>query len=63
MRAYRGVIRNGVVHLEPAVRLPEGAIVTVTVGEGELLRATLRNALMVRERKVRIKLKPVPTAP
>jgi hypothetical protein len=31
--------------LEPGVRLPEGAVVTVTVGESELLRATLRAAL------------------
>jgi hypothetical protein len=33
------------VELEEGVRLPEGAVVTVTVGEAELWRATLRNAL------------------
>ncbi|HWG83952.1 MAG TPA: hypothetical protein VNT60_00615 [Deinococcales bacterium] len=61
MRAYRGVVRNGIVQLEPPVRLPEGAVVTVTVGESEILRATLRNALLVRERRTRVKLKPVPS--
>lgn len=45
MRAYRGVVQEGRVVLEPGVRLPEGTVVTVTVGEGELLRATLRAAL------------------
>ena len=45
MRAYRGVVQDGRIVLEPGVRLPEGAVVTVTVGEGELLRATLRAAL------------------
>jgi hypothetical protein len=33
------------VELEEGVRLPEGVVVTVTVGEAELWRATLRNAL------------------
>ncbi len=45
MRAYRGTVHEGRVVLEPGVRLPEGAVVTVTVGESELLRATLRAAL------------------
>ncbi len=45
MRAYRGVIKDGHVELAEPVRLPEGAVVTVTIGEGELLRATLRSAL------------------
>lgn len=45
MRAYRGLVHEGRVTLEPGVRLPEGAVVTVTVGESELLRATLRAAL------------------
>jgi hypothetical protein len=61
MRAYRGTIKNGVVILEEGVNLPEGAIVTVTVGETEILRATLRNALQPKERKVKVKLRPVPT--
>lgn len=45
MRAYRGIVQEGRVVLEPGVRLPEGTVVTVTVGEGELLKATLRAAL------------------
>ena len=63
MRAYRGIIQDGVVVLEEGVKLPEGAVVTVTVGETEILRATLRNALSpkAKERKVKIKLKPVPS--
>jgi hypothetical protein len=43
------------------VNLPEGAIVTVTIGETEILRATLRNALQPKERKVKVKLRPMPT--
>jgi hypothetical protein len=39
------VIHEGRVLLDPGVRLPEGTVVTVTVGEAELLRATLRAAL------------------
>ncbi|UCH26749.1 MAG: hypothetical protein JSV66_03625 [Trueperaceae bacterium] len=45
MRAYRGVVRGGQVVLGEGVRLPEGAVVTVTIGEAEYLRATLRSAL------------------
>ncbi len=44
MRAYRGCIREGRVELEEGVHLPEGAVVTVTVGEAELWRATLHAA-------------------
>ena len=61
MRAYRGTVHNGVVRLEEGVKLPEGAVVTVTIGETELLRATLRNALQPKERKVKVKLRPMPT--
>jgi predicted DNA-binding antitoxin AbrB/MazE fold protein len=61
MRAYRGTLKNGVVKLEEGVHLPEGAVVTVTIGETELLRATLRNALQPKERKVKVKLRPMPT--
>lgn len=45
VRAFRGVIHEGRVVLEPPARLPDGTVVTVTVGEGELLRATLRAAM------------------
>ncbi|WP_309571400.1 hypothetical protein [Deinococcus sp.] len=58
MRAYKGVVENGVVVVVGA-RLPEGTIVTVTVGEGELLRARIAGVLKG-PRKVRIRLKPTP---
>ncbi len=45
MRAYRGRVVSGQVVLEEGVRLPEGAVVTVTIGEAEFIRATLRSAL------------------
>ncbi len=56
MRAYRGVVVNGVVELQGA-RLPEGTVVTVTVGEAELLRATIASALRG-PRRVKIRMKP-----
>lgn len=58
MKAYKGVVENGVVVVIGA-RLPEGTVVTVTVGEGELLRARITNVLK-RPRKVRVRLKPTP---
>ena len=42
-------------------RLPDGAVVTVTVGEAELVRATLRSALRRNaRRRSRARLRPVP---
>ncbi|WP_233555391.1 hypothetical protein [Deinococcus sp. RM] len=58
MKAYKGVVENGVVVIVGG-RLPEGTVVTVTVGEGELLRARITNVLK-RPRKVRVRLKPTP---
>ncbi|WP_310584497.1 hypothetical protein [Deinococcus sp.] len=57
MRAYRGIIEEGVVVLQDGARLPEGTVVTVTVGEAELLRATISSAFRG-QRKVRVRLKP-----
>jgi hypothetical protein len=51
MRAYRGVVRQGQVTLIEGARLPEGAMVTVTIGEAEYIRATLRAALRRNVRK------------
>ncbi|QRN79983.1 MAG: hypothetical protein JK586_17870 [Nocardiopsis sp. BM-2018] len=45
MRAFKGIVRDGRVELAEGVELPDGTIVTVTVGETELLRATVRAAL------------------
>ncbi len=58
MRAYKGVVENGVVVLVGA-RLPEGTVVTVTVGEGELLRAHIVGVLK-RPQKIRVRIKPTP---
>lgn len=61
MRAYRGIADGEVVRLQDGVRLPEGAVVTVTVGEAELVRATLRSALRRNaRRRSRARLRPVP---
>ncbi len=56
MRAYKGIVENGVV-VVVGTRLPEGTVVTVTVGEGELLRARITNVLK-RPRKVKVRIKP-----
>lgn len=45
MRAYKGIVRQGQIVLIEGAKLPEGALVTVTIGEAELIRATLRSAL------------------
>jgi hypothetical protein len=45
MRAFKGIVREGRVVLAEGVDLPEGTIVTVTVGEAELIRASFRAAL------------------
>lgn len=45
MRAYKGLIEKGKVVFAEGVELPEGAVVTVTIGEAEYIRATLRSAL------------------
>lgn len=59
MRAYKGVVENGVV-VVIGTRLPEGTTVTVTVGETELLRARISNAIQRSSRKVKIRVKPSP---
>lgn len=57
MRAYKGVVKDGVVILVGAA-LPEGTAVTVTVGEAELLRARISSAL--KRRRVRVRVRPMP---
>ena len=51
MRAYRGLVKDGKVVLAEGVELPEGATVTVTIGEAEYVRATLRSALRRNRRR------------
>lgn len=45
MHAYKGLVKNGQIVLPEGVELPEGAVVTVTIGEAEYLRAKLLVAL------------------
>lgn len=51
MRAYKGLVKGGKVVLAEGVELPEGAVVTVTVGEAEYIRASLRWALRRNRRR------------
>lgn len=55
MRAFKGIVRQGRVELVEGAALPEGAVVTVTIGEAEYIRATLRSAL---KRNVRRRSRP-----
>ncbi len=54
MKAYRGLVKEGKVIFAEGVTLPEGAVVTVTIGEAEHLRATLQSRL---KRNVRRRVK------
>lgn len=51
MRAYRGIVREGKIELQDGATLPEGAVVTVSIGEAELIRASL--AAVLRRRAAR----------
>jgi hypothetical protein len=42
---YKGLVKNGKVVLPEGVELPEGTVVTVTIGEAELMRARLQLVL------------------
>ncbi len=60
MKAYRGVVKDGVIVLEGS-KLPEGTVVTVTVSNGELVRATITSAFAPRRKTQKIRLRPTPT--
>ena len=51
MRAYKGQVKEGKIILSEGTNLPEGAIVTVTIGEAEYIRASLRSALRRNRRR------------
>jgi hypothetical protein len=55
VKAYKGLVQDGKVILAENVELPEGAVVTVTLGETEYLRAKVRASLL---RKTAKKSKP-----
>jgi hypothetical protein len=46
VRAYKGLVQDGKIILAEGVELPEGAVVTVTLGETEYLRAKVRASLL-----------------
>ncbi len=46
MKAYKGLVQGGKIVLAEGVELPEGAVVTVTLGETEYLRAKVRASLL-----------------
>jgi invasion protein IalB len=57
MHAYKGLVKHGRIVLPEGAELPEGAVVTVTIGEAEYLRAKLRSALRQRAlRPARVRL-------
>ncbi|MGL4608761.1 MAG: hypothetical protein ACRCYY_03615 [Trueperaceae bacterium] len=45
MRAYKGLVQDGKIILAEGTDLPEGAVVTITLGETEYLRAKVRASL------------------
>lgn len=45
MRAYKGLVKDGKIVLAEEVKLPEGAVVTVTISEAEYIRAKLQDTL------------------
>jgi hypothetical protein len=51
MRAYKGLVQDGKIILSEGAELPEGAVVTVTLGETEYLRAKVRASLLRRTSK------------
>jgi hypothetical protein len=51
VRAYKGLVQNGKIILAEGAELPEGAVVTVTLGETEYLRAKVRASLLRRTSK------------
>jgi len=54
VKAYRGLVKDGKVIFAEGVTLPEGAVVTVTIGEAEHIRASLQSRL---KRNVRRRVK------
>ncbi len=51
MRAYKGLVKDGKIILAEGAELPEGAVVTITIGEAEYIKASLRSALLRNQRR------------
>ncbi len=62
MRAYKGLVKNGKVVLSEDVKLPEGAIVTVTISEAEYIRAKLQDTLKYNLRTAGVKIIDTPAS-
>ncbi len=56
MHAYKGLVKDGKIILPEGTVLPEGAVVTVTIGEAEVVKAKLRLAFGRHPRPVRLRL-------
>jgi hypothetical protein len=56
MRAYKGLVKNGKIILAEGAELPEGAVVTVTIGETEYLKSKVRASISRRTSKIKAKL-------
>ncbi len=62
MRAYKGLVKDGQIIVAEGVELPEGAVVTVTIGEAEYIRARIRSALK-RNLRRRSRARAIPPTP
>lgn len=60
MRAYKGMVKDGKIILAEGVELPEGAHVTITIGEAEFIRASLNDLQVSLRRNVRKRVKAAP---
>ena len=56
MRAYKGLVQNGKIILAEEVELPEGAVVTITIGETEYLKSKVWASLGKRKSKIKSRL-------
>jgi hypothetical protein len=56
MRAYKGLVKNGKIILAEGAQLPEGAVVTVTIGETEYLKSKVRASISKRTSKIKARL-------
>lgn len=56
MKAYKGLVKDGKIILAEGVELPEGTVVTVTIGEAEYLKAKVRASLGKRRPKIKSRL-------
>jgi hypothetical protein len=56
MRAYKGLVQDGKIILAEGVELPEGAVVTITIGETEYLKSKVIASLGKRKSKIKVRM-------